>query len=82
MGSWVSRPMELHHRPLDQVIVQSIAGTTTDTGLKVRCELDQNTYPTGVKVSKAELKTVNPTRHAFHVEWNYSVNPKALTLER
>jgi Rhodopirellula transposase DDE domain len=61
---------------------QLTAATTTDTGLTVGCELDQNTYPAGVKVSKAELKAVNLTRHTFHGEWNYTVNSKALALER
>ena len=76
-GNWRGKPLVSH-----QVIVQLIAATTTDTGLTVRCELDQNTYPAGVKVSKAELKAVNLTRHTFHGEWNYTVNSKALALER
>jgi hypothetical protein len=58
-----------------QVIVQLIAATTTKSGLKVRCELDQNTYPVGVKVSDAQIEAVNLTRHAFHGEWNYAVHP-------
>ena len=57
-GNWRGKPLVSH-----QVIVQLIAATTTDTGLTVRCELDQNTYPAGVKVSKAEVKAVNPARH-------------------
>ena len=35
-----------------QVIVQLIAATTTKAVLKVRCELDQNTYPAGIKVPR------------------------------
>jgi hypothetical protein len=54
----------------------------TKTGLKVRCELDPNTYPAGIEVSAAEMKAVNLTRHDFHGEWNYTVAPKALALER
>jgi len=57
--------------------VQLIAATTTKTGLKVRCELDQNIYPAGVKVSDAELEAVNLTRHEFHGEWNYTINQSA-----
>jgi Rhodopirellula transposase DDE domain len=59
-----------------------IAATTTKTGLTVRCELDQNTYPAGIKVSDAEMHAVNLTRHHFHGEWNYTVCPKARALER
>jgi hypothetical protein len=76
-GNWRGKPLVSH-----QVIVQLIAATTTKTGLKVRCELDQNTYPAGIKVSDAEMDAVNLTRHDFHGEWNYTVSPKALTLER
>jgi len=75
--NWRGKPLVSH-----QVIVQLIAATTTKTGLKVRCELDQNTYPAGIKVSDAEIEAVNLTRHDFHGEWNYTISPKALTLER
>jgi hypothetical protein len=50
-----------HGKPLMsfQTIVQFIAATTTSVRLKVRCELDQNIYPAGTKVSNAEIKAVN-----------------------
>ena len=76
-GNWRGKPLVSH-----QVIVQLIAATTTKTGLTVRCELDQNTYPAGIKVSDAEIEAVNLARHDFHGEWNYTISPKALTLER
>jgi Rhodopirellula transposase DDE domain len=76
-SNWRGKPLVSH-----QVIVQLITATTTKTGLKVRCELDQNSYPAGVKVSAAEIKAVNLTLHEFHGEWNYTVTPKALALER
>jgi hypothetical protein len=31
-------------------VVELIANTTTKTGLTIRCELDTNTYPKGIKV--------------------------------
>jgi hypothetical protein len=51
---------ELRGRPLvsHQVIVNLIGATTTRTGLGVRAELDRGAYPTGVKVSDAELAAV------------------------
>jgi len=72
-GNWRGKPLVSH-----KVIVQLIAATTTKTGLKVRCELDENIYPAGVKVSDAELGAVNLTRHEFHGEWNYTINQTAL----
>jgi len=59
-----------------------IASTTTEAGLKIRCQLDPNTYPAGIKVADAELEAVNLTRHDFHGEWNYTISPKVLVLER
>jgi hypothetical protein len=76
-GNWRGKPLISY-----QVIVELIAATTTAAGLKVRCQLDLNLYPTGIKVSDAELEAVNLTRHAFHGEWNYTISPKALALEQ
>ena len=43
--------MTLRGRPLSshEIIVNSIAATTTKTGLTVRAELDTGEYPTGVR---------------------------------
>jgi Rhodopirellula transposase DDE domain len=41
----------------------------------VRCQLDTNSYPAGIKVSKRELADVNLIRHDFHGEWNYTIYP-------
>src|ERR1700692_2815074 len=35
-------------------VVELIANTTTKTGLTIRCELDTNTYPKGIKVRGAD----------------------------
>ena len=75
-GNWRGKPLVSH-----AVIVQLIAATTTTTGLKVRCDLDQNIYPAGIKVADAELATVNLTRHDFHGEWNYTIRPKTPPLK-
>jgi hypothetical protein len=75
--NWRGKPLVSY-----QAIVQLIAATTTTAGLKVRCELDQNTYPVGTKVSDAEVAAINISRHDFHGDWNYTINPKPVTLER
>ena len=76
-GNWRGKPLVSH-----QVIVELIAATTTNAGLKVRCQLDPNTYPAGIKVPNAELQAVDLIRHDFHGEWNYTISPKALALEQ
>ena len=75
--NWRGKPLVSH-----QVIVELIGATTTNAGLKVRCQLDPNTYQAGLKVSDAELEAVNLTRHDFHGEWNYTISPKVLALEQ
>jgi len=55
--------------------VNLIASTKTSKGLKVKCQLDENKYPKGIKVSDEELSAVNIFRDSFHGEWNYSIEP-------
>ena len=69
--NWRGKPLISH-----QVIVQLIAATTTKAGLTVRCELDPNSYPAGIKVADAQLATINLQRHDFHGEWNYTISPR------
>ena len=68
--NWRGKPLRSY-----RTIVQLIAATTTDAGLKVRAELDENKYPKGVKVSDAQLAAVNLSRHSFHGDWNYTISP-------
>ena len=70
--NWRGKPLISH-----EVIVQLIAATTTQHGLKVRSQLDTNTYPAGVKISKKEMAALNLHRDPFHGEWNYSIHPHA-----
>jgi hypothetical protein len=75
--NWRGKPL-LSYR----TIVQLIAATTTDTGLKVRAVLDENKYPKGVKVSDAQLAAVNLSKHSFHGDWNYTILPCRKTSPR
>jgi DDE family transposase len=68
--NWRGKPLRSY-----RTIVQLIAATTTDAGLRVRAELDENKYPKGVKVSDAQIAAVNLSRHAFHGDWNYTISP-------
>jgi len=69
--NWRGKPLVSH-----QVIVQLIAATTTKTGLKVRCELDPNSYPAGIKIADADMAAVKLHRHEFHGDWNYTISPR------
>ncbi len=72
--NWRGRPLTSH-----EVIVQTIAATTTCTGLTVRAELDEAPYPKGIKIPDEEMNELATsgilTRHEFHGEWNYTLHP-------
>jgi Rhodopirellula transposase DDE domain len=63
------RPLTSH-----EVVVKLIGKTTTDAGLTIQAELDENTYPTGVKVSDKNMKGLNLYPAKFHgKDWNDSI---------
>ena len=63
-------------------VIELIASTTTQSGLKIRCELDPNTYPKGIKISDQQMATLNIKPDTFHPEWNYAIAPRPKRLER
>jgi len=69
-SNWRGEPLRDY-----ETIVNLIAQTTTAKGLKVVCKLDRRKYPTGRKVTDAEMKQVNVERAKFHGEWNYVIKP-------
>jgi hypothetical protein len=69
--NWRGRPLISH-----EVIVQTIAATTTRTGLRVHAELDTSAYDTGIQVSDRQMDALPLTRHAWHGDWNYTLHPQ------
>src|SRR5271155_4282001 len=47
------------------VAIALIANTTTKKGLSIRCDLDPDLYPKGIKVSDVEMASLNITRDAL-----------------
>jgi hypothetical protein len=71
--NWRGRPLTSH-----EVVVNTIAATTTSTGLTVAAELDTATYPAGIKITDQQMRDLEATtlrRHTFHGDWNYSLTP-------
>lgn len=68
--NWRGKPLESL-----QIIINLIASTTTNTGLKVYARLDDATYERGIEVTNEQLATINITRHTFHGDWNYTIKP-------
>ena len=70
--NWRGKPLVSH-----QVILDLIAATKTQKGLRVKSQLDTNEYPLGVKVSDGDLDRVNLIPDPFHGEWNYGIHPSS-----
>ena len=62
--NWRGRPLTSY-----QVIVNLIANTQTETGLQIQAEFDPASYPTGIKVTDAEVEALRLEKAAFHGEW-------------
>jgi hypothetical protein len=75
--NWRGRPLTSH-----QVIIETIAATTTRTGLTVHAALDTGTYDKGIKISDKEMRALEQRsirRDAYHGEWNYTLVPTSPT---
>jgi transposase len=68
--NWRGKPLESL-----EVVVNLIAATSTSTGLKLYARLDDATYQRGLDITDDQLAAVNITRHTFHGDWNYTINP-------
>jgi Rhodopirellula transposase DDE domain len=69
--TWRGRPLTSY-----AVVVNTIAATTTATGLRVTAVLDPGRYPVGAQVTDAQIKDLEDwviTRHGFHGDWNYTL---------
>ena len=71
--NWRGRPLTSH-----EVVLSTIAATTTTTGLKVEAVLDTGSYPTGIAVSREQLAALPITAHSVHGRWNYTITPAAV----
>ena len=69
--NWRGRPLTSH-----EVIIQTIAATTTRAGLSVHAELDPGTYPVGVPVTSDDMSALAITPAHWHGDWNYTLHPR------
>ena len=68
--NWRGQPLLTH-----AAIVNLIANTRTTSGLKVRCVLDTNSYPSKTTVTDKQMAQLQIIRADFHGEWNYAIRP-------
>ena len=66
--SWAGQPL------IDiETVIDLIGSTTTQQGLTVKCVLDKNEYPTGIKVSDEAYSRINIERIGPMPDWNYII---------
>ena len=68
--NWRGRPLISR-----EVVVNLISNTTTNNGLTIKAKLDENEYPTGIKISDQDFGSLTLVREIFHGEWNYYLLP-------
>lgn len=68
--NWAGQPLESY-----ETILNFIRTTKTQTGLAVTAALINGDYPTGVKVSAAQMDNVKLRRHKVLPIWNYTLVP-------
>ncbi|UWJ23803.1 Transposase [Methanosarcina mazei TMA] len=73
---WRGKPLTSY-----EVIVKLIAATITLKGLKVKCMLDKNEYPKGIKITKEEVEELGFIRDEFYGECNYTFRPRSKNIK-
>ena len=69
--NWRGKPLESR-----MAVVELIGATTTKSGLKVECALDERSYQKGIRIKKSEMKCLDIEGDAFQPEWNYTIKPR------
>lgn len=69
--TWAGTPLTSLERLLD-----GIRQTTTKAGLSVQAQSMTRYYPTGIKISDAEMQALKLERHTICPQWNYAISPR------
>ena len=68
--NWQGRPLDSY-----ETILNYIRTTRTATGLRVNARLVMKRYTTGVKISLAQMKTIDLRPHKVQPQRNYTLHP-------
>lgn len=68
--NWAGQPLESY-----ETVLNYIRTTKTEAGLTVKATLLDGDYPTGIKVSQAQMDRVNLRPHRVLPMWNYTLVP-------
>ncbi len=66
--NWAGKPL------IDiEAVVNFISNTTTSSGLKVNCRVDERQYQKGIKVSDERMASIDLIPNGKFERWNYSI---------
>lgn len=66
--NWAGKPL------IDiNTTVNLISSTTNTKGLEVKCEVDQNEYPAGIKLDDSQMEAIDIIRCGEMPSWNYII---------
>jgi hypothetical protein len=69
--NWAGRPLDSY-----ETIVNSIASTRTETGLRVTAHLVKREYPKGKKITDAQMATLDVRPHQTQPRRNYTIRAR------
>lgn len=69
-ANWAGEPLDSYAKML-----HFLNATTTGQGLVVKALLTERLYQTKIKISNAQMATLNLTKHSTLPSWNYTLNP-------
>ena len=68
--NWAGEPLTCYDKML-----HLIEATTTEQGLTLKATLTQKVYATKIKISNAQMATLNLEKHTTLPQWNYTIKP-------
>ena len=69
--NWRGRPLEDY-----ETVINLIANTTTNKGLKINAKIDKKNYKVGIKISDDEFNALNLHFDNKFPKWNYRIDPE------
>lgn len=68
--NWEGEPLESYEK-----VLKYIRTTTTESGLKVRAQLNTKIYEKGEKISDEQMEDLRIRKHPHLKKWNYTIRP-------
>lgn len=73
--NWAGQPLESY-----ETVLKFLRTTKTDAGLVVNASMLDGDFPTGIKISQAQMDRVNLRPHRVLPMWNYTLVPARETM--